>query len=108
MYEKLKHEEAKALTEFVKERFNRIYPKPRLFQKGKWNSRIERIEKYFLETLESGDNNFYGAVWSYFEGSDKLFLGENGMRELAERTQKEGDSWVYRKPGKDPRVIYAG
>lgn len=108
MYEKMKHEEVIALLEFVKERVREIYPKSIFFGKKKMESRLRRMEDYFIDVLESGENNFYGAVWHYFESSDRMFLGKNGLRELAENTCKEGDTWIYRGVGKDGRVIYDG
>lgn len=54
-----------------------------------------------MEVLEEGKNNLYGAIWQFFEGNDRIFLGENGMMELAEHTEKKGDKWIYRNWHKD-------
>ena len=106
-YDNMKREEAMALLNFVEERLRKLDPEPKFFGKAKWHENMLKFEYAFLETLEEGKNNFYGAIWQFFENSD-IFLGEDGMRELAEHTIKDKEGkWVYRKPGEEVHVIYA-
>lgn len=105
-YDKMKREEAMALLNFVEERLRKLYPEPKFFGKTKWHENMLQFEYDFLRVLEEGENNFYGAIWQFFEASDSIFLGEAGMRELAEHTTKKDGKWIYRRPGEEARVIY--
>lgn len=106
-YDKMTHEEAVALVNFVVERVKQLDRKPILFGRRKWEENLLSFKCNFLDVLKEGKNNFRGAIWQFFEERDDLFLGENGLLELAEHTSKEGDSWVYRNWYKNiERVIY--
>lgn len=107
MYDNLKSEEILALTNFVVQRVKELDPEPRFFGRQQWHERIKLFECRFKDTLDYETNSFYGAIWHFFEGNNKLFLGTNGMRELAEHTKKCGNSWIYQKPGEEPLVIYS-
>lgn len=106
-HDKMKREEAMALLNFVEERLRKLDPEPKFFGKAKWQQSMLQFEYDFLKTLEEGENNFYGAIWQFFETSGSIFLGETGMRELAEHTTKEDGKWIYRKTNEEARVIYA-
>lgn len=106
---KIEHEEAMALLSFVEERLRELDPEPKFFGKKKWHKRMERFEANFLSILEDdgGPGNFYGAIWRIFECNDALFIGENGMKDLADHTKYKDGTWTYSKPnGGGPRVIY--
>lgn len=92
-YDKMKRAEAVALTNFVVKRLKLLDPQPRFLGKVKWGEKLLKFELDFIDVLVNGKNNFYGAVWQFFEGNDKIFLGEYGMRELADNTQKKENKW---------------
>lgn len=107
-FDPMNHEEAVALTKFVKERLVQLDKRPMFFGKRKWEEGIARFEANFSDVLEEGENNFYGAIWQFFEGRDDIFLGENGMLELAEHTKKKENTWIYQNWHKKiKKVIYA-
>ena len=104
-YEKMKKEEAQALTKFVSERLKEL-ERVRWY---KWRTKrkVETFEFLFRVTLENGENDFFGAIYHFFEMSDKLFLGPRGMLEIAHHTQKNKDGrWIYQEKGKEPYTIY--
>lgn len=104
---KMSRSEAIALRDFVEERFETLYPCPRFFGKAKWNDMMLQFEYDFLDALtkrgERGD--FWGAIWRFFETTDSIFIGTNGMKELADHTYFKDGSWIYRGNGTE-RVIY--
>lgn len=100
----MSREEAVALRDFVAERFKELYPCPKLFGKAKWHDMMIQFECDFLDALTyRGD--YWGAIWRFFETSDRLFIGTNGMKELSDHTYFENGSWVYRANGVE-KVIY--
>lgn len=103
-YVKMKREEAMALLNFTEERLEKLDPCPKFFGKAKWHERMLQFEYDFLDTLTEGRNNFWGAVYQFFEENDNLFMGTNGMKELADHTFYEEGSWIYRAKGE--KVIY--
>lgn len=88
--------EIQILTNFILERLDELVPQPKIFGKKRWlKSRNQTREKIFLALHQ---NTFHSVIWQLFECDDHLFLGENGMRELAEHTTREDGVWVYHKP----------
>ncbi len=96
-----------ALTDLVIERLEQLNPKPRFFGRKAWERRMHKFHANFFNVLEQGNMNFYGAIWHFFECNDKLFLGECGMRELAEHTTCTDGVWVYHNPSTNLyRAVY--
>ncbi len=103
--DKMKRAEAVALTNFVVKRLKFLNPEPRFFGKRKWEEKLMKFESDFIDVLVNGRNNFYGAIWQFFESNDKIFLGEYGMRELAEHTKKKNNKWLYKHPNEEQEYL---
>ena len=103
---KMSRKEAIALRDFVKKRFEKLYPCPKFYWgKTKWHEMMLQFEHDFLEVLMEGKDTFWGTVWQFFDGDDNIFLGDEGLRELLEHTFYENGKWVYRA-GEKEEVIY--
>lgn len=96
----ISYEEARAVTDYIKERLSQVYPQPtklHFLKRSFWKKEMEKCDDFFMFNLQKrGFRALYGMIWQYFEMSDSVFLGQRGMRELAEHLRKtEEGTWIY-------------
>ena len=57
--DKMKHEEALALLDFVEERLRKLDPEPKFLGKSKWHKNMLQFESDFLRVLEEKEKTLF-------------------------------------------------